>query len=148
MPGISGLNMYFDGTRGWFGPGGPVSFDASRLIRVDQRSLTTALISRFGKGALTRVVFIDWSGGVYKGPYAGRRFGGYFIPMAEALMWTDRHLAALRYGKHADYNQIHSHDYPTVTLEVPWDADDQWRWGTAYDPVHDPAGARLWLQRD
>jgi hypothetical protein len=68
--------------------------------------------------------------------------------MDEAAMWTERHLAAVQRGAHEAYNQIYGRGYPTVTLEVPSNADDQWQWGTAYDPIHDPAGAKLWFQRN
>jgi hypothetical protein len=144
---IAQRNEYFDGTLGWLGPDGPVSFDASKLISIDDRPLMVALLSRFGFRAFTRVVFIDWSGGVYEGPYAGRRFGGYVIHMDEASMWTERHLAACQHAAYEAYNQIHDRGYPTVTLEVPPDADALWKWGMTYDPVHDPAGAKLWLER-
>jgi hypothetical protein len=63
-------------------------------------------------------------------------------------MWTDRHWAAVQHGAHEAYHQVHNQGYPTVTLEVAPDAEDQWQWGTAYDPIHDPAGAKLLLQRD
>jgi hypothetical protein len=90
--------------------------------------------------------FIDFV--LYLCPYAGRRFGGYIVHMGEAAMWTERHLAARQHEAYTAYNQIHDHNYPTVTLEVPTDADDRWQLGTAYDPIHNPAGAKLWLQRD
>ncbi|HYG84441.1 MAG TPA: hypothetical protein VD907_06220 [Verrucomicrobiae bacterium] len=144
-------NMYFDGTQGWFGPGGrSVSFSPSSMIRIDSRSLMVALLARFGPGALNRVVFIDWSGGVYEGPYAGRRFGGYLIPTNEAAMWTERHATALQSSKEKSrnkYNEIHERGYHKVTLEVSPSAEGKWKWGTAYDPLHDLAGAKLWLDR-
>lgn len=153
MTNLRAADMYFDGTLGWFGPDGPASLKVSQLIRIDKRPLLTALayrlgLPRFGFRALNQVVFIDWSGGVYEGPYAGRWFGGYVIHMDEAATWTERHLAAVQRGAHKAYNQIHGRGYPTVTLEVPRGADDRWKWGTAYDPVHNPAGAKLWVQRD
>ncbi len=140
-------NAYFNGGLGWFGPDGPVSFDMSRLISIDTRSLMTALVSRIGLRAFTCVVFIDWSAEAHKGPNAGRRFGGYIVHMDEAAMWTERHLAARHHGARAAYNQIHRQGYQKVTLEVNRSAESQWQRGTAYDPVHDPADAKLWLQR-